>query len=300
MALKDPRTLYGIHSFTAINRTTGIPFGTPDNGILKVVGSANFGYDTELNPLRGGSNPHAVNVERGITTAEITLTTKEYPTWLRELAGATVVANSAETSGTAESLANSIGTSAFDASTGIASVAVSTADDVKDGFYFVKAVSTTTVDVYVDTDIAFRNGADAAYVDESLKVTATPLTVAGTGATVAIPNFGIELTGGSGTVAFVTGDVATFTVRSANVGSTITTFGEAPEPLEFEAICYGQKKATGDIFGFRAPRCILASSPINFAENEFSTSDLTIMVLFDCSKAKLVDFFDTDKAAECS
>lgn len=287
MALPAQKHLFGIHSFTAINRTTGLPYGQDlDRGILKVIGSASLNYSTELMELRGGSNPNAVAVERGTTTAEITLNTKEYPAWLAELAGATVTYNAAETGGSASAITNSIGTSVVNATTGIASVAVTTAADLKDGTYYVKAVSATTVDVYVDTDIAFKNGTDISYQDAALKITASALTVPGTSGTVAIPNTGITISGGSGTVAFTTGHVAVFTVRSINLGSTSIVFPETPEPIEFKAIAYGQRLADGSISRLIAPRCILADCPVGMTENEFSTGDLTIKVLYDTAEAK--------------
>lgn len=295
MPLSDPIQTFGVHGFTAVNKATGLPYGK----IIHVLGSANLVYDGDLITNTGGSNPHPVGIERGAVNSEITLNIKEYEPYLNVLAGATIVENAAESSGAATGLANSIGTSVFDATTGVASVAITTASDAKDGRYFIKAVSATTVDVYVDTDISFTNGTDLSYVDNSLKITSSPLTVPGTGGTVAIPNTGLELTGGSGTVAFTTDDVARFDVRGINERSVEITYGQNPVPVEFAGYFYSQKRTNGNYTRIYAPRCVISSMPRNFTENEFSTSDITLKLLYDCSEGFLYKALEFIKNDDC-
>lgn len=279
--LSQPRQIYGIHSFSAVNRTTSLPYGK----LIKVLGSANLSHTRELNTLTGGSNPNAVAVEPGVATNEISLNIKEYETWLHELAGADVTNNAAEASGSASALENKVGTSVFDATTGVATAGVKSGseDDVKDGIYMVVAVSTTTVDVYNVTDISFTRGTDLSYVDDSLKVTSSALTIT-TSTAVEIPNTGIEITGGSGTIGMTVDDVAFFTVRSKNTRSSIITYGENPQPVEFRGYFYTQKSVNGDYVLLEAPRCIFTDFPMGATENEFSTTDITIQVLFDSTE----------------
>ena len=297
--LSAPREVFGIHNFTAVNKTTDVPYGT-----IKVIGSANLTHTGDLVELMGGSNPNAVAVERGVITNEIGVSVKEYNPFLHTLAGADVTDNSAEAGGFAGSFAgvsgtitNRVGTSLV-AATGIASVGVKSGSetDLKDGTYLVVAASATTVDVYQVTDFAFRNGTDEAFENDNLKITASALTVV-TATATEIPAFGIEFTGGAGTIALVTGDSAVFTVRSINDKSSIISYGENPTPVEFEGHFYSQRSINGNYLVLRAPRCVFVDFPVNFAEQEFSTTDLTIKMLFDTTECITHQFIDTRGAA---
>lgn len=282
MALNKFVHSFGIHSITAFNRTTGLPYGDAQaNGIVRVAAKADHSYNSELIDLRGGSISTPVATERGTTESEISMTLKEYPSWLFTLAGGIITNNAAEASGSASGLANKIGTSVFHATTGVAAVVAATAAELKDGRYFIKAVSATTVDIHVDTDISFKNGTDLAYVDGLLKITTAPLTVPGTSGSVAIPTTGLTLTGGSGTVALVTSDVATFVVRAGNIGSIDILLPGDPVPIEFAMTVYAQKRSTGDIVKVESPRVVLSSAPIMFSEYEFSAPELTVKRLYD-------------------
>lgn len=298
--LSAPRELFGIHNFTPVNKSTDVPYGT-----IKVIGNANLTHTGDLVELTGGSNPNAVAVERGVITNEIAVTVKEYNPFLHTLAGADVVNNSAETggfagsfSGTSGAITNRIGTSVSDASTGIASVGVKSGseDELKDGTYLVVAASSTTVDVYQVTDMAFRNGTDEGFEDDSLKITASALTIT-TGSPTDITTFGLELTGGSGTIGMTTGDSAIFTVRSINDKSSIITYGENPTPIEFEGYFYSQRTINGNYVMIRAPRCVFVDFPMNMTEQEFSTTDFTIKLLFDTTECITHQIIDTRGAA---
>ena len=67
MALYKNKTSFGIHSFTAINKTTGLPYGSAvnDNGIVKVLGSANLEPNSSDVALTGGSFAGPIEVQRG-------------------------------------------------------------------------------------------------------------------------------------------------------------------------------------------------------------------------------------------
>ena len=50
MSLSNPRILFGLHSFSAYDRESGLPYGT-----ALVVGNSSFSLSGELASLTGGS-----------------------------------------------------------------------------------------------------------------------------------------------------------------------------------------------------------------------------------------------------
>jgi len=283
MALTAAKTSFGVHAFTAINKTTGLPYGgSLDNGILKVLGSANLEINSSDVKLTGGSFAGPIDVQRGEFDPQITLNVKETPNWLYTLAGYTVTENSAESGGGVDNSANTIGTSALDATTGVASATVKSGSeaDLKTGVYFVKVASATTVDVYAATDSAFLRGTDLDFEDGSLKITASALTITASTA-VEIPGLGIELTGGSGTIGMTDDDVFRFDVRQPNLGSDELVLPSSPTPIRFTGHFFGQQCSNGAGGWVEAYNCELQAFPLNFTEREHSTSDITISILHD-------------------
>ena len=196
MALSTPQCLYGVHSVTAYNPDTRLPFGT-----AKVVGSISFANSGEIIDLVGGSNVYPWKKEAGLIDASGTFVFREYPDWAFEaFLGKAATTNAAEAGGSVDAIANRNGTTTV-ATTGLASVGVKSGSeaDVKSTRYVVKVVSATTVDVYAMSDADFAVGTDLTFQDDTLKITASALTIA-TSTAVDIPNTGLELTGGSGTI----------------------------------------------------------------------------------------------------
>jgi len=284
MALSTNRITYGIHSLCPFSRVDNLPFG-----ILKVLGGGSISLSSEFEDLFGGSNKFAWASEAKTITSEFTATVKSMPDFLFELyLGATVTTTAADALGTVTSaLANVLGTSVLSATVGIASATIEAGSeaDLKAGIYVVKAVSPTTVDVYCLTDIDFSEGTDLTYVDDSLKITATPLTIADTSAVVSIPDIGIELTSGSGTIAMTSLDTAMFSVAKAHngiseisIGSSATTFPE------HGLVLLSQKRSNGDLFEIECHKAVGAGFPIALEETVFAIPELTIKLLYDEEK----------------
>lgn len=279
MTLSAPKTIYGVHSMTLFNRTTFEPFGT-----MKVLGSLETTLNGDFNKLYGGSSRYPWDAEAGQLDVMINATVKEFPNFAFEkFLGGSVTTGSAEASGNVGSLANKVGTSVFEAATGIATATAKSGSeaDLKDGLYVVKAVSATTVDVYCNSDVDFDKGTDKAFEDDLLKITASALTITTTTA-VEIPGFGVELTGGSGTIALVTDDTAYFYVRKVNDGYDIITVGQSTQSFpEFGAELVAQKKADGDTFRIWCPKCKGISLPMSLNEAEWINSTVNIQCLYD-------------------
>lgn len=287
MALSNPVSVFGVHSLAFFDRTT-----EEYKGILRVLGSSSLNIGSENILLNGGSNPYPWAVESGLNTAELSITAREYPSFLYELLlGKAASTVSAEATGNVSTIANASGTSVVDATTGIASVAATGSDeaDLKFGKYVVVAASATTIDVYVSTNIDFARGTDANYQDDLLKVNSSALTVPGTGGTVALADFGLTFTGGSGTVAMTTGDTATFEVRPINSGGYTVTIGSTSDVFpEFGAIAYAKQGSDGGLFEATMYRVKAAGMPIGFDENAFSEWSVTANAFYDSTRDAVI------------
>ena len=283
MALSNPRPVFGIHSFTGYRRSDRSYYG-----ILRVLGSSTFNLTGELINLNGGSQKYPWAVEEGTVEASIELVVREYPSWLMEvLLGKAPTDNAAEATGSVSSLANALGTSVSEATTGIASVTATAADedDLKFSKYVVKATSATDVTVFASTNVDFARGTDAAYENDDLEILSADITIPDSGGTVAIPDFGLTFTGGSGTVAMTSGDTATFEVRPPNTQSTDATFGGLSDTFpEFGAVLVGKKLGDGRMFEVDVFRCKGAGLPFGFEENAFSEASVTINSFYDSDR----------------
>lgn len=285
MALSENRIVYGIHSMCPYSRADGLPYG-----ILKVLGGGSLNLTAESEDLFGGSNKFAWASEAKTISSEFSLTVKSMPDFLFELfLGAEVTTTAAAPAGTVTTLTNKKGTSAVSATTGIASVGLKSGStaDVKSGIYLVKVVSATTVDVYALTDVDFARGVDLEFVNDALKVTASPLTI--TAATpVTIPNLGVELTGGSGTIGMTVGDTAVFSLAAPHGGISEITLGKQATVFpEHGAVCLSQKRSNGDLFEIEIYKQVGQGFPISLEETVFAIPELTCKVLYDSAKDKL-------------
>lgn len=283
MALSQPRSVFGIHSFAPYNRNTGEFYG-----ILKVLQSSSLSLSGETVDLFGGSFKYPWAVEDSTITAELNLAFSQFEDFLFELfLGKQPTANSAQSSGDVSTITNVNGTSVVNASTGIASVAAksSSESELKFGKYIVKAATATTVDVYVSSDIDFARSTDENYENDLLKVTASPITISDTGGTTDLDNFGLTFTGGSGTVAMTEGDTAEFFVQPINNGSMeVTVGGSADVYPEFGALLYSQKRSNGQMLEVDCFRCKSIGMPIPFETNSWSQAEVTAKVFYDSAK----------------
>lgn len=276
---------FGVDSIIIYDPDTGLPYG---DQAIKIVGSLTLNLTGETVANTGGSNSYPWGVEDGLITPECSMTLKEYPKELWEaFNGAEMIVNSAEAGGAISSaLSNIYGSSALDATTGIASVSVKTGSesDLKTGKYVVKAVTATTVDIYALNDLEFNEGNAASYVDGSMKVNDTPLTIT-TGAATELAKFGIELNGGSGTIAMTEGDTATFEVRSINTGSDEVIVGQNGATYKAVGmIFHAQRKSDKELVEIDIFRAKGIGLPLSFNPKEFSESELSLQLYRDESR----------------
>src|SRR3990167_2024840 len=285
MALTAPRTLYGIHSVTFYNRADGLPYGPQ----LRVLGSVSLSQTGELVKLIGGSSPFPWDVEDGAMSMEVSMTVREFPNFLWEvLMGKAPTDNAAEASASVTTITNKKGTSTVSATVGIASVAITTAADVKFASYIVKVISATTVDVFEYSDVDNVRGTDLVVQTDLMKITASVLTVPGTSGTVAIPNTAITITGGSGSIAMTANDTATFSTRAANTDSMDVEVGALTDnPPEFGCFIVSQQRGNGEMFEIDLHRCRGIGFPLNFSEGAFNESEIKFEAFYDNTLEKV-------------
>lgn len=278
--LSQNRILFGVHSISPYNRSSKLPYG-----ILKVVGQANLALTSSVEQLYGGSNRFSWTAESKTIGSTIDAKVKAYPGFLFTLfLGASSTDNAAEALASVSALANYSGVSVFSATTGIASVGVTTGNEknVKFSKFVAIATDASHVDVYAYSDIDFPRGTTPeSFQNDALKITASPLSIT-TGATVVIPNTGLQFVGGSGTIALVTGDTAFFSSRPENSTSSDIIIGNAATFLPaFGAVMLAMKRADGEMFEVEAFNVIGSGMPIGMAEFAFSTTDLKMTCLYD-------------------
>lgn len=281
--LSDPRIIYGIHSISPYSRTDGTPYG-----ILKVVGSADIALSSALEQLYAGSNKYAWAAENKTVNAEFKAKVKAYPGFLFSLfLGSTVTDVGVDTSGTISAPVNKKGTSVI-AAAGLATIAVLSASkaNLKFGKYILKALTSSTLGIFLLSDIDITRGTAAVYTDDTLLLV-DAISIATTVATN-ITDLGLVLTGGATTTAFVVGDTATFEVLPLSTKSTRIVVGQSTDTFPaFGALLLSQKRATGEMFEIDAHNCVGGGLPINFTENAFSQPDLTVACLYDSSQNRV-------------
>jgi len=275
--MTNQNSIFGVHSITPYDLASGKPLSKKP---FEVAGTFSAALTQEIIELNGGSSFDAFDTELGLRTFEGSMLLREYPSSLIEIAlGTKPTENAAETNGSVTTIRNVEGNSIASA-TGIASVGVKTGSEVDVPFasYTVQAVSATTVDVFVYSDVDFAQGTDKVFVAGTHKITPTPLTISMAG-TTEIPDFGIEFTGGGGTIAMLIGETAVFDSRPINTSSRTVTIGSAlARPKNIGLIAYTQRKSDGSMYKLNIFNALVAGLPIALAEKAFSEAEITFKV----------------------
>lgn len=281
MALSDIRSVFGIHSVTPYSRVDGTPYG-----ILKVLKDSTISLAGDLIELLGGANKYPWQIESGKIVADMSLKFHEYPDFVYTLFfGVTPSANTAESNGNISTLTNFKGTSVMQATTGIASISLTSGHkaDLKFGRYVLVAASSTTVDVYCYSDVDFGRGTAVNYLTDALKVLSAQTVVSGSA--TSLTGLGLDINGGSGTIGMTTGDTATFDVRPVNTGNSSVNVGSPTNVIpEFGALIIAQKQGQGALFEIDAYRVKASGVPFGFAEKAFSEIDVKAKLLYDSAK----------------
>jgi hypothetical protein len=283
MSLTQPRTLFGVHSVSPYNPTTGIPYG-----MARVVQGSTFSMTGDTIELMGGSNRFSWKIEDGDTKAELAFGVSEYPNWLFELFGGKApTVGSAETTGNVGALTNLNGSSVMNATTGIASVSLTSADsaDLKFGRYIVKATGAASFKVYCVSNVDFGRGTSADFSDDTLLIHTEAALTTGEVVVVGSGEFGLTLTGGSGTIGFTSGDTAYFDVRPINTYNRSVVIGGIADTFpEFGCFIYSQKSGSGAIAEINVYRMKSIGLTLGAERKQFGKSDYKAKAYYDSVK----------------
>jgi len=282
MSLSQVRGYFGVHSIAPYNVNTGKFYG-----MVRVLKGSSFSLTGETIDLTGGSQPYPWLVEDGLITEELALNFGEFPDFLYEVfLGKKPTANAAQALGSVDTLTDVNGT-LVDATTGLASIGIKTSSegDLKFGSYLIEAITATTVNVYASSNVDFNRGTDTVFNGDDLSIIAADITIGDTSDVQDITDFGLEITGGSGTVAMTIGDTAKFNVQPPNSGSSIVKVGGVADSFaEFGALVYGQKRGNSEMVELDIYRLKGIGLPHNFTPKEWAESEVTAKAFYDSAK----------------
>ena len=276
MSKDAKQLLFGIHGMTVRDFFTGLPIAE-----LDVVGDLSLPVTAETEDIFGGAHVWAVAGEPKTLNCEGSLELREFPEDIAEYLAAGVGAKvAASATGTATTLTNYYGTSAVSATTGMATVGLKSGEtaELKAGRYMVKVVTATTIDVYATMSSDLRKGTALTIQDDTLKITATPLTVTASTA-VEVPNLGVEITGGSGTIGMTPGDTAYFDIYPPHAGVETITLGASTSTFKRVALTLSaQKRTTGEIGYIDCPNALALGIPFGGKEKGFASGAVNLKV----------------------
>jgi len=279
MSLSKPLQIFGVHSVTPYSLVNGEPYG-----IIRVLKGSSFNFSGELVENSAGSYNFPWGVEDGKQSAELVMKISQFEAFMFEVFfGIAPTEVAADADGTVTTLTNVKGTSLMSATTGIASVAVKAASktDLKAGKYLVKAAAAATVDVYALSNIDFNRGTDLSFVNDDLKITSSPLSIATSTATE-VSGLGVDLTGGSGTIGMTVGDTAIFEIIPVSTKSySVIIGGKNHKTQEFGAYVAAQKQGQGNIVTIEVFKARAVGFPIVLEEKAWAEAEITAKCYYD-------------------
>jgi hypothetical protein len=216
------------------NKKTLKPFG-----LFRAIREFNFDRSVEVVLNEGGHFSGALGAEMGQPQNSIAGSFSEVPDFTFVLMEDASVTEFTDPLGSVGAIQNKSGTSVSDATTGIASVTAKTGEEqnIKGIRYVFVATGPNTIDIYVHGDAKFLSVSG---------VVVENVVVPDTGGTLDIDELGIVVTGGSGTIAFVTDETAFVDTRPINDGFSIVKVGsESAVANEFGMTLVRPKQSTG-------------------------------------------------------
>ena len=278
---------FGVKALVFYDRDTFKPVG-----IFRVVSSVEFAREIEKLTLNGGHRNGPWAVEAGEPTNTLTATLMQFPNFaFTELDNAVAVSTTGEDStGFVDTIANKSGTSVFDATTGIASVAAISGSEalLPAGKIVVVADTTTTVNVYLLGDV----GNGPIPVTDELPLLAAGVTIPDAGGTVEVAAYGLEFTGGSGTVAMTAADTAFFETRPTNSKTVKITMPDISDVKELGCILVYPKNSAKQQRIVEFPKVAVAGTPFAANTREFAEFEFTGTPLYDEDELSL--YVDTE------
>ena len=265
-----PKVNFGIHQLSIRGRVNG------EEVIANAtyIDSAESNIEAENIKLETGSYRNPVHTIRGRETGQVNLVLRSFDASLFKLlapqkAGAFTY-NENDTVGSIEILGG------LDAATGIAGITINDSDSLKFGTYWLKWITPTTVNVYLDNNISLDYTDESGLVQEGL--------VIADGAATTWQ--GLDITGGTA-VAGTIGEIVSFNVVPPSAKYFKQIFGQSGmEVPEVECRIFGEK-VDNQIQKTTWYRCKSNGNvvPKNMTM-EYASMEVTLDILADIAKGK--------------
>lgn len=287
-------SIKGASDITFLTYNPNGGFGLPI-AHTEIVGALSITSSSSTVDLNGGESPYPHESSVSTSEASFSAVVRVAMSEVVKAAFGSSVTTATLTSGSAAGLANSVGTSVFKSTTGVASVSVTNADNLKRGIYIIKAVSATTVDVYTTTSVDGGN-----YADRKInKINATPITITSGSAVnlldgVGGNTFGLSLTGGSGSIAMTVGDEATFKVFAKGDNSYDMDIGKSGEVPKYVALAFSSGKTGGASMMIYAHKVLIPGFNFEFPEKEYTEFTIEGKLLYDANADKVMTILAQD------
>ncbi len=276
MTLSNPTSMFGLHMATIRDRVT------KETHPMRIIMEANPDFSQENIPLQGGRSPFPWATAPGYAEASLSLTIAQYDLnilkYLQGYGAATYSENaSGDATGNVTAVINEVGTSAVNATTGVASVQVKSGANPVFGDYILEVTGADTVDIYLNNNLD-----GVTFQTDDMKITSSALTVPGTGGTIEIPGVNLEIVGGSGTIAMTTGDKLSFSVRPVNTYNFELAGGASDEVKpEFELFIFTEKLPGGMYRALHVPRVIANGVSPSMEAKGWAQLESELMVQYD-------------------
>lgn len=170
---------------------------------------------------------------------------------------------------------------AYDSSSGIASISIEDEDEIKPGAYRVVVKTASTLSLYSLSDASFKEGTDAAYLDDSLLIEDDIAITTDT--TTGITGFGIGFVGGEGTIGMTIGNVFDFVVTGGGTGWRVGAGVPGYEPVAASAVIMTPKK-NGKYNIVKVHKFYLYPQSRKFADGEYATWEIKSECIMDTAQ----------------
>lgn len=278
MAQSDPISLFGIHDIRVYDRTT-----FEHLAYYRILGSVTIDVSGEFAELKGGSQLFIWDSAVSALNSECTIVGRELNAEQTEQSiQADVTSYAASATGDVIEEENVTGTSVYGVATGILTITptAGASADLKEGWYFVKAVTATTVDVYALSSAGFARGTTGSYEDDAGKITASPVTITASTDTD-ITDYGFTLTGGGGVIGMTIGDTAKFYVQKPHGGAFKAVVGATPISFDNVGLLITSEDNAGKMTSVNIYKVKMAGMSIPFGEKEFGEYNITTKIEYD-------------------
>ena len=277
MPESNPGALYGVHDVRFYDYLTGETLSH-----LRVLGDVNPEFSAEMERLMGGSQmyPWETRVKEFKSTLKITA--REYSgSTMKLLLGGELTEYSADENGDVLDIKNINGNSLVNEAAGISQIVVNPSykDNLKEGWYLLKAVSNNSINIYGFSDVNLGRGTKAKFLDDEGRINEEPITIGNSDNS--INKLGIKIISGSGTTNFVLGDTARFYVQKPHGYAYEVRIGQKSLDFKKVGVVIAGQLNNGEVTYMHFFKCQAAGMNTPFTEKGYAQYEITIEPEYD-------------------